>query len=225
MIVTSYCRLGYLKHTVESLRQDDVQLIIVDGGSDEETREYIRKAADQFLLFRGNPGADFLKNAGAFGFVTELEFMVTSDDLIFPKHYSTWSAEQYRRLNRDGLKWTFVACNMDHIDKWPPRPFRSIGGVDILEVDTCQVSGAIINWEVFVKLGGFPSYGRSGQGDWAFSRRIQQLGLRMGYLRRPCLKHLGAKKWEDYPEYSRMFEDDERRWQRAAKADIGADTL
>ncbi len=217
--MTSYCRLKYLKQTVESLRQDDVELIIVDGGSDRETREYIMEVADAHLFFRDNPGADFLKNAGAFGLTSGKEFMITSDDLLFPRGYAAWSLEQYRRLNRNGLEWTFVACNMDYIDNNPPRPFLSVNGVDILQVATCQVSGAIIDRETFVKMGGFPQYGRSGQGDWAFSKRLRALGLKMGYLRRPCLKHLGAHKRRDYPEYSKMFDEDEREWQEAAKRD------
>jgi len=221
VVVTSYCRLMYLKKTVESLRQDDIQLIIVDGGSDEETQQYISQVADKSLLFHGNPGADFLKNAGAFGFVDQSEFMVTSDDLLFPKNYSVWALEQYRRLNSDATNWPFVACNMEHIDRYPPRAFQSIGGVDILEVETCQVSGALIDWKIFQQVGGFPCYGRSGQGDWAFSRRLRELGFRMGYLRRPCLRHIGATKWQDYPQYAADFEQDERKWQKRAREDLG----
>lgn len=220
VIVTSYRRLAYLKRTVESLRQNDVQLFIVDGGSDNETLGYIKSVADGALYFENNPGADYLKTAGIRKFITEPEFMLASDDLEFPKGGVSWAFEQYRRLNADGLQWTFCACNLDYIDAHPPRPFISHCGVDILEVNTCQVSGAIIDTRVCREVGYFPVYGRSGQGDWAFSKRIRARGLRMCYFRRPVLKHIGAAKWKDYPEYAREFEEDERLYQALAKRDV-----
>ncbi len=220
VIVTSYRRLAYLQRTVESLRQNDIQLFIVDGGSDEETRQYIASVADGHLFFENNPGADYLKTVGVKRFATQPEFMLSSDDLVYPKDGVPWAFEQYRRLNRDGLRWTFCACNMDYIDAHPPRPFVSQHGVDILEVNTSQVAGAIIDTAVCRELGYFPVYGRSGQGDWAFSKRVRERGLRMCYFRRPCLKHIGAAKWHDYPDYARDFEEDERLYQALAKRDV-----
>jgi glycosyltransferase involved in cell wall biosynthesis len=219
VIVTSYQRPRYLRQTVESLRQDDVRLIIVDGGSDPETQEYIQRAADVAVLLDGNPGADALKNAGIECAGEAAEVMITSDDLLFPKGYSALALGQYRRLNRFGLKWSFCACSMDYIEKWPPRPWVIHDGVEMLEVSTCQVSGAILDVGAWRKLGGFPAYGQSGQGDWAFSKRLREAGLRMCYFRQPCLQHLGANKWEDYPEYALAFERDECQWQRKAKLD------
>lgn len=220
VIVTSYQRPKYLWQTVASLRQDDVKLCIVDGGSDPETRARIRGMADCHALLEGNPGADVLKNTGIEQFAgKETEVMVTSDDLLFPQGYSALALKQYQRLNRFGLKWTFCACSMDYIEKWPPRPWLIHDGVEMLEVSTCQVSGALIDVATWRKIGGFPVYGRSGQGDWAISKRLRELKLRMCYFRNPCLKHLGATKWTDYPEYAREFERDEREFQGAAKKD------
>lgn len=222
VIVTSYRRPKYLKPTLESLRLDrSHKIFVADGGSDAATLAIIRNLADGHLVLEGNPGADVLKNMG----ITEWgkgqqRVMITSDDLVYPPGAVSWALEQYSRLNRGKAKWTFCACNMDYIDKAPPRPFVSLNGVDLLEVDTCQVSGAILEIDVWKKVGGFPVYGRSGQGDWAISRRLRQLGYRMGYFRRPCLVHLGAAKWSDYPDYSADFERDSSLFQAAAKKDL-----
>jgi glycosyltransferase involved in cell wall biosynthesis len=221
VIITSYRRPLYLKPTVESLRQSEgVQIFIVDGGSDPETCEYIKAVSDGCLFFRDNPGADFLKAEGIKRFATRSEFMLTSDDLVYPKGAVPWAFAQYRMLNQEGLQWTFCACNMNHIDVAPPRPFISYRGVDILEVETCQVSGAIIDTALCRELGYFPVYGRSGQGDWAFSKRLRERGLRMCYFRRPCLNHIGGAKWTDYPEYSKAFAEDLKKYQEVAKRDV-----
>jgi hypothetical protein len=221
IIVTSYQRPKYLKQTLESLRGDRLhRLYVVDGGSDSETKGCIAHMADGYVFMEGNPGADVLKNVGLSKWGQgQSEVMVTSDDLVFPDGAVTWALTQYKKLRALDQRFVFIACNMDYIDKAPPRPFRSYKGVDILEVATCQVSGAIIDLNAWRKVGGFPVYGRSGQGDWAISKRLRDMRYRMCYLRRPCLKHLGSAKWRDYPDYSADFAADERLFQAAAKAD------
>ena len=58
VIVTSFRRFKYLKQTIESLRQDDVELIIVDDGSNNsEIEDYIQSNADIAILCKDNRGA------------------------------------------------------------------------------------------------------------------------------------------------------------------------
>ncbi len=219
VVVTSYQRPKYLKPTLESLRQDDVELFVVDGGSDEETVEYIKKTCDKALFFKGNPGADALKTAGVQQLVTDKEFVISSDDLVYPKGYSQLILSQYRQLNKDYFKWTFIACSMDHIIAQVGDGYSFINGVKLYPVATSQVAGAIIDTEVCKRVGYFPVYGKSGQGDWAFSRRLREQGLALGYFRYPVLKHIGSDKDIDYPEYSQMFRDDELKWRDIARRD------
>lgn len=222
VIVTSYCRLKYLKQTVESLRQDPIQLYIVDGGSDPETREYIREVSDGHLFFDGNPGADHLKTAGIKQFVTDPEFIISSDDLKYPAGYSELILRQYRAINTGHDKWTFVACNMPHIQV---PGWSKVNGVALYEVGTSQVAGAILSLEACKKVGYFPVYGRSGQGDWAISRRLRIAGYRLAYWQQPVIEHIGWTKFTDYPEYSAQFKEDEERWIKAAQQDILKDKV
>lgn len=218
VIVTSYARPKYLKPTIESLRQDKIELYVVDGGSDPETCEYIRSVADGALFFQGNPGADFLKTEGIKAFATEPEVIISSDDLGFPAGYSTLMMEQYRKLNQYGLKWTFVACNLDWIAASFCHEFVPVNGVRIREVGVSQVAGAILDVEVCKAVGYFPvQYGKTGLGDCALSKRLRQRGLRLCYLWEPCLAHLGQTKDQDYPEYTQKFRSAENNdlWKAA----------
>jgi len=221
VIVTSYCRPLYLRQTVKSLRQDPIELYIVDGGSDQETCDYIRSVADGCLFFEGNPGADHLKTEGIKQFVTEPEFVITSDDIAYPKGYSAQILANYRAINKNGLEWTFCACNQWSITSNPGHRFITVNGVEILPVATSQVLGAIIDTEICRSVGYFPVYGKSGQGDWAFSKRLRDRGLKMGYWRQPIAEHIGRNKWIDYPEYSEAFAQDEKHFHPKAIADKG----
>lgn len=223
VIVTSYQRLNYLKQCIESLRKDFVEIFVADGGSDSETRKYIVSMADGWIFFDGNPGADFLKTEGIKTFVSNPEFMITSDDLVYPSGYSNLLLEQYRLLNKDGLGWSFCACNKWEIENNPHylRQFIKVNGVEILPVATCQVAGAIIDYDLCESVGFFPNYGRSGQGDWAFSKRLRDVGIKMGYFKRPICKHIGHTKAIDYPEYSAVFARDENKYFHHAREDDG----
>jgi glycosyltransferase involved in cell wall biosynthesis len=238
IIVTSYQRPKYLKATIESLRRDPgmpVEVFVVDGGSDTETLQWISEHADAFSFYADNPGADFLKNAGIREFVTEPLFMVTSDDLEYPSGYAKSAVDQYRLLNNGSNgqpRYTFVACSMNHIASQvergkisgrapnQPRTWVRRHGVEILECKSSQVSGALLDFPTWERVGGFPEYGKSGQGDHALSKRLRYRGIRMCYLRAPELQHLGASKARDYPEYAAMFAADAEKWTERAKADV-----
>ncbi len=222
VIVTSYRRLKYLRRTLESLRQDAIELIVVDGGSDEETQKYIRETADHAVFLQDNPGADVLKNAGL-RFVKEPEFIVSSDDLVYPKGYSKLIFDQYRALNRGALRWTFVACSLDNHGGEDTHhyahEFTYYNGVRVREVGHSQVAGASLDTAVVKAQGGFPTrYGKTGLGDVALSVRLRRLGFKIGYFWDPVLEHIGASKADDYPEYTKEFrKEDDALWPLAAR--------
>jgi glycosyltransferase involved in cell wall biosynthesis len=208
IIVTSYRRLKYLKQTVESLRQDDVELIIVDDGSnDPELEEYIRKNADTAIICNKNKGADFSKNVGLVH-ITDKTFMITSDDLVYPKGYSKALIDQYNKLNENGLRYMFMACNMVSVEKVIKNKWFNDNGVEVYCVCKSQVAGAVFNTELLKKIGGWPIYGKSGAGDRALSFKLRGLGYRIGYFRSPIIKHIGVNKHKDFPEYSENFMKD-----------------
>ncbi len=223
IIVTSYQRPKYLKPCIESLRQDDVRIYVVDGGSDQETCNWIKKRVDGFKFLNGNPGADVLKNVGIKSFVEDPEFMLTSDDLLYPEGYSRILTENYHQINQGKRPpaWTFCACPRGVMLDSKRFKFEVRHGVSILPVSYCQVRGAIIDTEVCRQVGYFPVYGRSGQGDCAFSSRLRRAGFKMGYFKLPVVDHLGRHKERDYPDYSKVFAADSDRWHDVAKRDNG----
>jgi glycosyltransferase involved in cell wall biosynthesis len=218
VLVTSYRRLAYLKQTVKSLRQDDVELYIIDGGSDKETVEWIKQNADGWLLFQNNPGADFLKTEGIQRFATEREFILTSDDLLFPAGYSRRIMENYLAVNTryPKIHWTFCACQMEHqgISEW-----EVVNGIECRPAKTSQVAGAIIDTDICRRVGYFPNYGRGGHGDFAFNLRLERLGIRRCFWKDPRLVHIGGRKAIDYPRLHQSYIADKRAHMSHGRAD------
>jgi len=224
VLVTSFDRLDYLKKTVATLRQDDIHLLIVDGGTEEgearrETREFVAANADAAIFLDGNPGADVLKTIGIKKLVTAPEFIITSDDIGFPKGYSSLIFDQYRRINKGGLKWTYVACPKARTLELHAANYRVVNGVRVLGTSNSQVCGAIIDSQAARDAGYFPVYGKGGSGDWAFSKRMRDAGYTVGYWYEPVVEHYGDKKSLDYPEYTRRMDADMKRWGKQTKTD------
>lgn len=210
-IVTSYQRPKYLLPCLESMRAGgDVELYVVDGGSDQETLAEIERLADGWLFLDGNPGGDVLRNLGVKRFVTEPRCVVTDDDFLFPSNWAARIVEQYDTLNRNRLEWAMVACSTVEIAA--SHQFADVSGVKILEVLRPQTSGTILDVGVLRRAGMFPEYGKGGAGGYVIGERIRKLGFRGGYLEEPALIHTGGNKESDYPEYSRAFSDEEKIW-------------
>jgi len=211
VIVTSCKRLKYLKRTIESLRQDDVQLIVVDDGSnDPEIESYIRENADIPVLCTVNKGADFSKNVGL-AYVTDDIFMITSDDLVYPKGYSKLLEDQYRKINEIELKYMFMACNMYTVEAKLKHKWVKINNISLFTVCKSQVAGAILNTKIVRNMGGWPIYGTTGAGDRALSHKLRCAGYLVGYFKNPMIEHIGNQKYTDYPEYSKEFRIDQLR--------------
>jgi glycosyltransferase involved in cell wall biosynthesis len=226
VVVTSYKRLLYLRKCVESLKQDEgVKVYVADGGSDEQTVEWVKANADGWILFKDNPGADWLKTEGIKAFIGDPEFVITSDDIVFPKGWSDVLLHSYLQINPnpDHPRFTFCACNyapaervgVDH------KSWRIINGVECLPTTTSQVLGAIMSRQICEKVGYFANYGQSGQGDWTMNLRLEKLGIQRCYFRKPMCIHIGDHKFEDFPEYSKEFRADEDYWQKHAQNDDG----
>lgn len=209
-----------MRRTVESLRQDRVELYIVDGGSDEETVAWIKQNADGWLLFKGNPGADYLKTEGIKKFATEREFLLTADDLLYPAGYSRTILDNYRTINAryPKIDWTFCACQMPHqkIAKW-----KIINGVVCLPCETSQIAGAILDTAIAAEVGYFPNYGRTGQGDFAMNARLQGLGIRRCYWKNPSVLHIGGYKGRDYPDLHAEYVADKKEHMIHGRTDDG----
>jgi len=95
-----------------------------------------------------------------------------------------------------------------------------VDGIELRQEGVLQVAGAIIDTEVCRQVGYFPTqYGKSGQGDRAFSKRLRDIGVKMCYFRCPIVQHIGENKAVDYPEYTTEFNLDEQHWIELANKD------
>lgn len=235
IVVTSYRRLKYLKPSIGSIRANspEMRIIIADGGSNEETVDFIKANADEYVLLEGNPGADVLKNEGI-GRVTMSHFFITSDDYLYPPGWAETAWSQFELLNaglakRGKQPCGMLACPTDLvIERHTQEPGHGRGcgmhyfdtfGIWYMPTSVAMVAGTIMNREGVLACEGFPVYGKSGQGDIAISRRLHRLGFEVGYLRTPVLNHLGENKAEDYPDYTKMFDDDDAIYQALARKD------
>ena len=207
VLIQSDQRLNYLKQTVESLRQDDVEICIVDGGSDDETVKYIAGAVDKYLLFKDNPGADFLKNEGIKQLITDDYFILSADDIVYPQNYSFMLQHRIKLLNEFELKWAFCACNMWHVQAQPIR-WQEFQGFDIYQVSTPQSASAVVSRKALLEVGLYPEFGKFGAGDWALGKKLIKAGYKCCYLREPMVEHLGHNNAVDYPEFQKQADID-----------------
>lgn len=200
VLVQSYRRLKYLKQTVDSLRLDDVDLFIVDGGSDQPTKDYIKSVADKYLFFNDNPGSDFLKNEGIKHLITDNYFILSADDIEYSEGYSKLMKQQFEKLNWCELKWAFCSSNMEIVEnqnlKW-----STVNGVDIYQVSGLQSASAIVSRVALMQVGLYPVYGKYGAGDWALGKMLLKSNYHCCYIRQPMVIHLGNNNAVDYPEF------------------------
>ncbi len=226
-VVTSYKRPLYLRMCLASMRQDDIELYVVDGGSDEETKKYIREVADGCHFMEGNPGADVLKNEGIKRFVTQPHFVMTSDDFEYQQGWTDLLYEQWAKLNEAGPNYAMLASPSRDIVKWyhdeiPPgrqNEYREEFGVTVMPRKTCMVAGTIMDTGATHRVGLFPVYGKTGEGDIAISLRFARIGLKVGYLLNPVVDHIGRGKYDDYPAYSADYDAEASIHRKRARED------
>lgn len=258
VIVTSFNRPAYLKACLESLKRSDCFIGVVDGGSTTDGIAEALDLADDFLIVPNNPGADVLKNEGILRWVLGYpngrrlhhkvnlpsvfpipdDFIVTSDDFIFPVSWLNQLIFQWRAIRaagaKLGIRYGMMACPTDlvierhtfpegggpnrrgcgyHYQKAPGCP-----EIEIMPTSVTMVAGTIMDTLAVHQCNGFPVYGRTGQGDIAISIELRARNWERGYFKEPVLRHLGQAKYEDYPDYSAAFEADDDIWQGLARA-------
>lgn len=230
-IVTSYNRRKYLKPCLESMALDPIDLYVVDGGSEPDVMMYLEMAKlkgtiKDYCVLPNNPGADVLKNTGIERYVTNREFVMSSDDFLFHRGWSVRLTEQYRALNRGGLRYHMVACPTElvikrHIIDFPGGKYKEVNGVLFFETSCAMVAGTMMDTATTRRVGLFPVFGQGGHGDVAIGSRMRKLGCKVGYLADPIIWHLGHEpdKEQHFPEYAKAYQDDNDMWFQKAKED------
>lgn len=165
-------------------------------------------------------------------------FLCSSDDFLYPDGWLVEALSQWGRINVSGrphgIKYAMMACPTELVIQrhtfeqgdgptgrgcgYHYRPAKGCPEVEIMTTSVSMVAGTILDTAAVIAAGGFPVYGRTGQGDIAISREFRAKQYEVGYFKSPVLVHLGQNKDEEYPDYSKAFELDDDVWQARARA-------
>lgn len=165
VVIPTYNRARYLRAAVESVLAQtyaDLELIVVDDGSTDETRDYLSSVQDRRLrvvrLPHGGKPAR-ARNAGITLASGRYVAFLDSDDLWVPEKL----AAQIRALRAHGCRWTYTRFAMVD-DAGRPVPFRSgesaaLSGHILPElistVAAVAISSLVVDRDLIGEVGGF----------------------------------------------------------------------
>jgi glycosyltransferase involved in cell wall biosynthesis len=180
VIIPNYNYAQYLPQALDSVvaqTYPNVEIIVVDDGSTDESHAILRKYRDRIRLFQQHrEGVSVARNRGAQESKGELIAFLDADDLWLP----TKLERQVAKFIEDpdiGL----VHCGWEAIDKSGVVSDPHLDGMDgwvakellLLRRPAVHVvgSGAVVTRDVFEKIGGFDTR-LSTSADWDFSYRV-----------------------------------------------------
>ena len=185
VIIPALNEAAVIGETLEKLWQDrPAEVLVVDGGSVDATREIARKRARVIDSPRGRA---VQQNYGAAAASGELLLFLHADCWPEPG----WQAAMQSAAARDG----FVAgCLQTRIDVGR-RLYRAIERAGDLRARWLGIpygdQGIFVRRDTFLRLGGFPIV--SFMEDLMFMRRVRKLG-RVKLVGHPI--HISARRWE-----------------------------
>ena len=164
VVIPSFNRVALLGGALDSVfaqRFTDFEIIIVDDGSTDGTRDYLYSLGRRIKLFhQPNQGPGSARNLGARHATGEYLAFLDSDDLWFP-----WTLEVYRDVIHDYRDPAFLAgkpyvfSDNDELRKVTPSASRVEQFVDYLSSgDQWRWWGAssfVIRRDAFTAVGGF----------------------------------------------------------------------
>jgi len=184
---------------------DPVEIIVVDGGSDDGT---CAAAADADRVLSAPRGRAPQQNAGAAASCGDTLLFLHADCWLGPEAFS-----QVERALTDGL--CAGGCFRQSIDARGWR-YRWLERGNALRVGLWGLAygdqGIFVRREVFNRLGGFPSLAL--MEDLFFMKRLRRAG-RIALLDGPL--HVSARRWEEQG----VFRQTARNWWMTALAGVG----
>jgi cellulose synthase/poly-beta-1,6-N-acetylglucosamine synthase-like glycosyltransferase len=142
IIIPAYNRASLIGQTLDSvIGAADTQIIVVDDGSTDATREVVAGYGDRVTLLRQSqrgPGA--ARNLGLTIADGDYVAFLDSDDVWFP-----WTADTYRRVIKENAGAKFVAGKPFIFDAGPPAP-PSPGPVSVETFPDYYASGEQWRW-------------------------------------------------------------------------------
>ncbi|MBI5231733.1 MAG: glycosyltransferase [Coriobacteriales bacterium] len=196
--VPAYNAESTLEETIESVLAqafDDWELVIVDDGSTDETRQIAERfaAADRRIrvISQENRGSGGAYNTAVRNARADLIVMLSADDLLLPDHLGSFDAfiaenPEASVFSSDGY-YEYPDGSQERADVHPTRPGSESCTIEEL-LDACFFGvGAVYRREVFDAVGGFREdlYAE----DYLFWLMALAQGFRHRYLDQPLAVH------------------------------------
>ena len=212
IVMITWNKLPFLKFSlptiIESVSRDDVEIVVVDNGSDDGTRDYLLEFQDSELaekvVYRP---IFFMNNIGlnAYGYIInngwlDGDIIVTADDDIFDVQPSGWEDifEKALSTNFDGRKFGYVGSDTINHDGGRVYDYYGLAEANGLQIEIGAVGGwfTATTREVVKEVGGF-STGKPEMylEDADFQRKAWHAGYLIGTTRNIKVFHACGEEY------------------------------
>jgi glycosyltransferase involved in cell wall biosynthesis len=167
VVITTYNRARFLPETIDSVRQQrfrDFEIIVVDDGSTDNTRQVLRSYGDRVRAFyQENRGSSAARNIGICRARGKWIAIQDSDDLCTPDHLEILfdfvsQNPNYGMVFANGAYLERPEHNRDTIipkEKSRRLAQQGVRLVDLLEKSIFRLQASLISKECFQAIGGF----------------------------------------------------------------------
>jgi glycosyltransferase involved in cell wall biosynthesis len=218
VLLTCYNHFKYLPAAVESLRGQtfrDFEIVAIDDGSNDETREWLRQQPDVRCIFNEtNLGTYATLNVGLKASVGEFVAVLNDDDLWEPEKLEKQVAllDSCPSVGLVHTGGTFIDGDGNRIEGNPlgfAFPTFQTGDIllGLVYENKIIASAALARRSCFNELGGFnETY--FGSGDWEMWFRIAEVN-QVGFVDAP-LTHYRVHGTNASHKLERIWKDDEK---------------
>lgn len=201
--------------SIKNQSYKNIQLIVVDNNSTDNTKEIAQKYADK--VFNQGPERSAQVNFGVGQANGEYVYKVDSD-FILDKEV----AEQCVKKATEGCEAVIVHNSPDVRVSWIAkiRKFE----VDMYKYDITHSSARFVKKEVYQKIGGFNEKITAGE-DYDFQNKLNRGGYKTGFVDAEAL-HLGEptniwKHMKKYYDYGKDFVNYKQENKEESKEQLG----
>lgn len=178
VIIACYNDTEYLEKAIASARNQDhkdLEIILVDDGSDIETKEFLNsiKSKVDLIVTQENKGPGAARNKGIEQATGKYLLILDSDD-YFEKQFCSRAVE----IMEKNEEVKIVSCNARwFINERNFQIYKPKGGsVENFLISNAAVGNSLIRRSEFIEFGGYDEDLKSGFEDWEFFIRLLSKG-------------------------------------------------
>ena len=195
VIVPTYNSSKFLDACLQSVRSQtysNIELIVVDNNSTDESMEIASKYSDKVVTH--GPERSAQVNHGVELASGKYIYKVDSDFLL-----DRQVIDECIKKTRQGFDAVVVHNSPDNKVGWIAR-IRKFE-VDMYKYDITHSSARFVNKQIFLRIGGFDENITAGE-DYDFQNRLNRAGVKTGFIDAEAL-HLGEPKhfWHHMSKY------------------------